>query len=397
MITMRALIVGGLFIATGLGGWYLGHLDSQARRASTIDRSADDQGTTDSLQSIRGLGKLTPATGIIKLMAPPGERIHYVQPRAVGDPVSRDEPLFYLHSRSLRERDLALARARREDALRKAEMEKQRGEYQQETARLAVAEAAAAHQKIATEQAKIQLLQSQLKTSQKLLDRLNALASDPTTADLVNATDLDKQQLMVEQLTLQIQQAETEIELARKSADRAEAMAQANLKTIEYSVEHADRAIPQSTLEAAVQLAETALAMTEVRSPIDGQILDILVREGDAATNRPVMVLGDTSQMDCIAEINDSLLQHLDRRDSGSPLRARITSDALPEPIWGTVIAKGRMIGPPSLQDPNPFASVDRHTGTVTIRLDDPTLAARFVNLQVDVEIEIAPGTLADN
>ena len=390
---MRVLIIGSLLIAAALGGWLVGHRGAE-RREPRPAQTTSTSVTADSLQSIRGLGKLLPSTGMIKVMAPPGERIHYVQPRSIGDTVTEGQPLFHLHSRVLRQRDLALARARRDDARRKAEMEKKRGEFQRETAQLAVDEAAAAHQKIAAERAKIQLLNSQLKTGQRLLDRLEALAGDPSTADLVNATDLDKQRLMVEQITLQIQQAETEIGLAQESAQRAQAMAQANLNTVEYSVAHADQAFPESTLNAAVELAEAALAMTEIRSPIDGQVLDMPVHEGDAATNQPVIVLGDTSQMDCIAEVNDSLLRHLDLQKYPSSLRARITSDALPEPIWGTVIAKGLMIGPPSLKDPNPFASVDRRTGTVTIRLDDPALAARFVNLQVDVEIEITPGTL---
>ena len=171
-------------------------------------------------------------------------------------------------------------------------------------------------------------------------------------------------------------------------------MAQNQLETAKYAITNAEKATPLESLNAAVEMAQRAYDMTEIRSPIEnGTILDLIVREGDSVTTQPVMVLGDTTQMHCVVEINDIFLNMIQLQE-GRKLRARITSTALKKPLLGTVISKGVMIGPPSLKDPNPFASVDRRTGTVTILLDDPETAAKFVNLQVEAEIEVEPGTL---
>ncbi len=300
--------------------------------------------------------------------------------------------LLTLQSQILREKDLELAEARRDDALKKAKYEREQGEYQLDSAKLALAEANASDEKIASEAKKIVLLERQFTAAEKLFGRLKNIQSNPATADLINQTEVDKQQLMVEQLSLQIEQANLEIEMSQKSADRAKELANNNLKTVKYAVENSNEAIPLQSLNAAVAMAQQALEMTQIKSPIDNAtILDIIVREGDSVTNQPVMVLGDTSQMHCITEVNDLFLNLIDLEKHNN-LRARITSNAIEKPLMGTVIAKGVMIGPPSLKDPNPFASVDRRTATVTIKLDDSVTAVGFVNLQVEVEIEVEPG-----
>jgi len=400
---MRAFLVILLASITAAGGWYLGSQYGSAKSpGSAASESLGNDGgpaTSSSIgrpKIIRCRGKLEPASGLIRIVAPPGERIARLTDKQIGDIVDAEEVLIVLQSRILREKDLALAKARRTDALQKTDFEKGQGSYQLASAKLALAEANASDEKIAGEAKKMTLLERQLDAAGKLLRRLQDIQSNPVTTDLVNQTDIDKQVLMVEQLKLQIEQAKLDIELAKKSAQRAKELAKNNLMTVQDSLDHADKATPLNSLDAAVALAQQALDMSEIRSPIDrATILDIIVREGDSVTNQPVMILGDTSEMICIAEINDLFL-HLIDLDKQSNLRAKISSTALGKPMTGTVIAKGIMIGPPSLKDPNPFASVDRRTGTVTIKLDDSKLAAQFVNLQVDVELEVESGSLSN-
>ena len=184
---------------------------------------------------------------------------------------------------------------------------------------------------------------------------------------------------------LQIEQANLELDLAKKAAKRALALAEINVVTMDFSLKNAEKALPKKSLDAAVEMARLALDMTEIKSPIDSAtVLDVIVREGDSVTNQPIMVLGDTSEMHCVAEINDQFLRLIDLKKHRN-LRAKITSPAFPSALLGTVIEKGVMIGAPSLKDPNPFASVDRRTGNLTIKLDDAAAAAKLVNLQVDV------------
>ena len=401
--TTRAFLIILFASLTGVAGWYLGTRygpsspsDGGLNSATNANAALGASSADATRKTIRCQGKLEPSSGLIRIVAPSGERIARLTDKKVGHVVEAGEALLTLQSQVLREKDLELANARRADALLKTEFEKGQGSFQLASAELALVQANASDEQITSEAKKIALLQRQLDAGEQLLKRLQGIQSNPATTDLVNQTDIDKQVLMVGQLKLQIEQAHLDVEFSQKSADRAKDIAKNNLMTVQDSLENADKAAPLKTLDAAVALAKQALEMTEIKSPIDNAtILDIIVREGNSVTNQPVMILGDTSKMVCIAEINDLFLKLIDL-EKHPKLRARISGIALEQPLSGTVISKGIMIGPPSLKDPNPFASVDRRTGTVTIQLDDSEFAAKFVNLQVDVEIEIEPGSLSN-
>ena len=287
-------------------------------------------------------------------------------------------------------RELKLAKARRSDAVKQAAIEKDQGQYKLSSAKLAVDEAKSADQKIKIEEQQIDLLRQQLSSHRSMLSRLQQIKSDPSTSRLLNQTDLEKQELVVSQLELQIEQALLTVKQARSSAGRAKVVAENNVAAVKNGLDNATNLIPLDSLDAAVELAEAAWEMTQLKSPIpNAKILDIIVREGDSVTNQPVMVIGDTSEMHCIAEVSDQFLHQIDI--DVNELRATISSSAISEVLTGTVIGKGVMVGAPSLADPNPFATVDRRTGSVTIRLDDSTAAEKLVNLQVDVEIQLTP------
>jgi HlyD family secretion protein len=394
---MRAFIY--ILLALGLAGgsWYLGTQSGVFTPSDTSNQSAQSQSQprlASNAKTLRCQGKLEPASGLIKIVAPVGSRIEKLTDAQVGSEVVKDQVLATLQSRDLRAKDLALAIARRADAIKKVEFEKEQGGFKLASAKLTLEEAQSSQERIAAEAKKSKLLVRQFNASKRLLDRLQRISSNPATNDLVNQTDLEKQELLVEQLRLQIDQANLELDLAKKAAQRAIALAENNVVTMEFSLKNAEQAVPKESLDAAIEMARLALEMTEIKSPIDrATVLDVIVREGDSVTNQPIMVLGDTSQMHCVAEIDDQFLRLIDLQQYDN-LRAKITSPAFPAALLGTVVSKGVMIGAPSLKDPNPFASVDRSTGNLTIRLDDAQAAAGLVNLQVDVEIEVEPGAI---
>ena len=392
---MRALLLIITLVAVAFLGWYGGtSRHSRAQNADAQSEASDSssaQRPAGSVASfIRCQGKLVPATGVIKIVAPVGSQISKLTKKSVGDEVFKGEVLALLQGGEVRMQELKLAKARRSDALKQAEIEKDQGQYKLSSAKLAVDEAKAADQKIKIEEQQIDLLRRQLSSQQSMLSRLQQLKSDPSTSRLLNQTDVEKQELVVSQLELQIEQATLTVEQARSSAGRAKVVAENNVAAVKSGLENAMKSVPLDSLNAAVSLAEAAMGMTLLKSPIPkAKILDIIVREGDSVTNQPVMVIGDTSEMHCIAEVSDQLLHQIDI--DVNELRATISSSAISEALTGTVIGKGVMIGAPSLADPNPFATVDRRTGSVTIRLDDSTAAEKLVNLQVDVEIQLTP------
>ncbi len=375
-------------------GYYASMMQKSSPGAAAEEASVTQTSNVDSTEQVVGdvircQGKLEPASGLINIVAPVGSRISGLIDVPVGGTVAEGDVLVTLQSREIRLQELKLAQARRTDAISNADFEKDQAQYKLSSAKLAVEEAGAADEKIATEKQKIQLLRRQCESSEMLLGRLRSLRSNPATQDLLNQTDLEKQQLVVEQLRMQIEQAELTVELSKKSAARAKQAAENSVRTIESSLENSDKAVPMTTLDAAVEMAQAALDMTEIKSPIENAtILDIIVREGDSVTNKPVMVIGDTSQMHCVAEVSDQFLHLIDLEENPN-LVAKISASALPETLSGKIISKGVMIGAASLSDPNPFGKVDRSTGNVTIKLDDPSAAAQLVNLQVNVEIEI--------
>lgn len=394
---MRAIAIILAVIITGAGGWFLGAKYGLPNKPNGSAPASDSQSDIAQAnpKTIHGQGKFAPAKGLIKIVAPPGERIAKLIDRKVGEKVKANEILLTLQSRELREKELALAIARRADALKKVEYEKEQGVYKIDSVKLALAEAESADEQIAGEAQKIKLLEKQLAAAETLKSRLHSLRANPVSRDLINQSEIDKQDLLVQQLQLQIEHANLDIEMGKKSAQRGKAVAQNNLKTAENTLSSAGKVTPIATLDAAVAMAQQAYDMLQISSPIDNAtILDIVVREGDSATNQPIMILGDTSEMHCVVEVNDSFM-HLIDIEKHKNLRAKVTSSALAKPIFGSVISKGVMISAPSLKDPNPFSSVDRRTGTVTVKLDDSKTAAQLVNLQVEVEIETEPGALS--
>ncbi len=397
---MRKYLLTFLFLAAIGASWYAGARLGLPRARTNSEPDRDSENIVAAAQAgrlIHGQGKLEPASGLMNIVAAPGERIAFMTKKTVGDMVDADEILVTLQTRVLREKDFELAKARRADALKNFEFEKQQATFKLKSAELALAEASASDQKIAEQAKSIDLLNSQLDVASQLLQRLQRMKSNPATKTLVNQTDVDKQGLLVKQLELQIEQAQLNVEMATQSAARAKQVAENNLQTMEFTIANAKDAAPLETLDAAVALARQGFELTQIRSPIDhATILEIIVREGDSVTNQPIMVLGDLSEMNCKVEVVDSFLKSIDV-EKHQNLRARITGNALENPLMGSVIAKGIMIGPVSNKNPNPFAKVDQRTGVVTIRLDDPAAAAEFVNLQVSVEIETEPGTLSSS
>ena len=402
ILLVAGLAIGGYFASSRSGSNSATKAGGSAASTSVAGASSSSFSSTNSTGStnyaksdglvsdtIRCQGTLKPASGLINIVAPVGSRIASLVDVPVGGSVKKGDVLVTLQSREIREQDLKLAKARRADALSKAEFESDQARYKLSSAKLAVDEAKGSDEKIAASKQKIKLLSRQLIAGQSLLGRLNSLRNNPSTHDLLNQTDLDKQRLIVEQLQMQIEQSNLEIELARKSAGRAQQAAENNVYTIESSLKNANKAVPMTTLDATVEMAQLALDMTEIKSPIDNAtVLDIIVREGDSVTNKPVMIIGDTTEMHCVAEVSDQFL-HLIDVGQNKTLKATIKASALPKSLTGTVVSKGVMIGAASLSDPNPFGKVDRRTGNVTIKLDDADAAKTLVNLQVDVEIRI--------
>ncbi len=382
---MRNFLIFLLITVVGASGWLLGN---QAARKSAAVKNDEDIATPVIVRRptvIRAIGKLEPQNGIAKVFAPQGERIDSLYNLNVGDRVTAGQPVVKLASLEIRQLELRVAQAKQYDAMRQMKFEESKGKQKQAGAALAVADATAINDQIAVKGEALALLHRQRAAAQDQLVRLESLKSNELTANMIGQTDLEKQRLLIAQVQSKIEAAKTEIKLATEKADRARQAAQLELDAAAMAVRDGSNAMfPHATLDSAIDAARKAVELSEIKAPVSGEILDIIVRPGDTAVNQPVLLIGDTEKMVCVAEVNDVNLRYIKTGNN-----AIVTSVALGKPILGKVISNGMMIGPPSMKDPNPFASVDRKTGRVTILLDDSAEIRNFVNLQVDVEIDL--------
>lgn len=378
---MKSPIWIAILLVSGIAFAYLGY-SYGINSATAINAPASESNSVEPA-SVRGQGKLQPAGGTISIVAQPGERIDEILV-SVGDEVEKDSPLISLASRKIRQLEWDLAKARKDESLEQAKLQVEANKFKLQSAEVAISEAESAKTKVENQSLAIEPIRTSLAAAERALENLKKMKSNPVTGDMVGQSEIDKQTSLVETLAAQIKQAEREVALGRESAERAHTLATSQRNLAEYNLANTNKLVPTDSLDTAIEMAKMAFDATLLKSPIKGKVLDIATSQGDSVATRPLMLIGNTQKMVCVAEITDAQLGLVEKGDA-----VEMTSDAFEETLRGKVIEIGTMIGPPSMADPNPFAAVDRKTGKVKIELteDAAKIAANFVNLQVDVKV----------
>lgn len=132
--------------------------------------------------------------------------------------------------------------------------------------------------------------------------------------------------------------------------------------------------------------ARAELALSTVKSPIAGQVLDIYARASERVGEDGILELGDTSVMYAVAEVYETDIGRVRRGQ-----RATVSSPALAETLTGTVEQIGLKIGKKDVLSTDPVADADARVVEVKILLDQPKRAASLTNLRVDVVILAEP------
>ena len=141
-----------------------------------------------------------------------------------------------------------------------------------------------------------------------------------------------------------------------------------------------------SLAEASLAEARARLELAYVRSPIDGEVLDIHVRPGEPVGQEPILDMGATQVMMARVEVYES--------DAGLVevgQKVRLSSPALPEPLMGRVEQIGSVVRRQSVVRSDPAANTDARVIEVLVRLDPGSseAARRLVNLQITAEIRL--------
>ena len=152
------------------------------------------------------------------------------------------------------------------------------------------------------------------------------------------------------------------------------------------------RAVDVERAEAEVARANAALLRAEadreislIRSPIDGEILKIHTRVGERIGSEGVLDLGDTRQMDVVAEVHESDILQV---EVDQP--ATVSLRNLGTTLQGRVIEVGRLIGRKDVLSSDPVDDTDARVVEVRIRLnkEDGERVSRLSWAKVEVTID---------
>jgi HlyD family secretion protein len=109
-----------------------------------------------------------------------------------------------------------------------------------------------------------------------------------------------------------------------------------------------DRAI------AARNQAQASFDQSQVRAPAAGEVLDIHTRSGEVVSSDGIIELGQTGQMQAVAEVYQS-----DIRNIRVGQRAQITSDTIPGELTGTVERIDSQVRRQTIVNTDPSANID--------------------------------------
>ena len=166
-------------------------------------------------------------------------------------------------------------------------------------------------------------------------------------------------------------------------ADQAKGNADAGAATCK--ARRASASVAESRIagaEAGLARHQAELERAYLRAPFAGRVLDIHAKVGELVGAEGVLELGRVQQMYAIAEVYET-----DIRNVKVGQKARVKSDALAQPISGTVTRIRPKVQKLDEIGTDPAARKDARIIEVEVKLDDSAAAAALSLLQVEVEI----------
>lgn len=300
---------------------------------------------------IGALGRIEPKSEVLHINAPSVMEPPVVAELlvTVGDHVAAGQVLARLDSHRREEADVGSARA----ALNLAEKN------------LARVLAGAKTGDIVAQEALVERTRSRLKLAQKNLDRAEKL----TTSRALSAEDLDV--------------AWTELETVERELRQHDATLLALREIRPVDVDYAQAQIERA--KADLERAEADLEVALIRSPMAGVVLEINTRVGERVGNDGLLALGDTSEMDVVAEIHETDVIRV-RQGQQAEIKLRNWGETL----HGRVIEIGRLVGRMDVLSNDPVDDTDARVVEVRIRLDGKSgeLVAGMSYARVEVTLQ---------
>lgn len=376
----------GLWVA--LGALVLVGLGSTAvvRQQLVARREAQEQAALPPPRQVQvvALGRIEPASRVVQVSASEAGRIDRLMV-SKGDRVEEGQILAYLDRYAVRqaERDLAASQLAEAQAQLAAQRNLGQAQVQEATTRLGQVDEPQ-QAAIAAQAAAVQSLQAQLNVAEIDLARFQQLHGSGAIA----RQELDRQQATVNRLRADVANAKATQQRLEQARVSDITNAEAQLASVQANNTLAQL---QSRVDSAAQtlaLAEAQLALTLVRSPQAGQVLDVLAYPGEAVSpgGGPILSLGDTRQMFVVSEVYETDIGLV---QLGQPATITSRNGAFPGTLTGTVEEIGLQIAKNDVIDDDPAANADARVVEVRVRVDQSDVVAALTNLQVDVAIDI--------
>jgi HlyD family secretion protein len=349
---------------------------TDSSRSPTAEKAKPQPG------AVAALGRLEPESEIIDVGLPAGTRLDRVAVKE-GEWVSKGKELAYLDSHGEMKKARDLAEAQWQEAKKRLQAETTFGEANVQAAQLRIQQVEevallgiqAQESEVDRSRAELDKAELDLKRSKQMLDDRAIPKSQHDSAFL--AVRQCEAQLVRNKATLAQLKLDREIKLR---------LARAELTSAEAGVVRAQIATQVDSLAEALEVAKARLERTVLRAPIEGEIIKVLTRDGEAAGRDPLLKMGNTHAMVAIAKVYETDLRYV-----GLGQHAVVTSKAFPDKLTGKVERIGNLVRKNNFLGIDPTADTHARVIEVRIRLDDSSVAAHYNHLQVDVKIDTGP------
>jgi HlyD family secretion protein len=363
--------------ALGVSAWLV--LGRSSSTSSTDSAPATTATTKEAPKAISALGRLEPqgevvkvaspstlgTSRIVKLLVKEGDTVKQGQPIAILDSYDRSVATLLQAQSQAQESERNLARVRA--GAKSGDIVAQEGNVLSAAANVKSLEANTAR------------IKAELEIAGRDYNRFLKVFNEGA----ISQTELDTYRLRVETLQGEFFQAQQQIQQAQFQLRQSQGQLSSVREVRPTDIQFAEAQLQTAIVN--VKSAEVDLDLSQVRAPINGQVLKINSKTGEVVSQTDgVIDLGNTKQMYVVAEIYETDISKIKIGQT-----AKIDSDAFQGEITGKVESVGLKIAKNDVLGTDPAAKTDVRIIEVKIKLDDSQKVSGLTNLQVRVKVEI--------
>lgn len=229
----------------------------------------------------------------------------------------------------------------------------------------------------------VERAQSQVEFDKNEYQRYKALVAQGA----VTMSQYDGKRLALESSTCRLKETQAD---RTRTLDTLAAQIREAKSTYEKiaEVRPVDVTYAQAELNAAkahAQKVQQDYELSLVRAPIDGQILKIVTKKGESATDKTIVEMGETNSMVAVAEVYESDIHNVKNGDV-----ATISGSALTNPVTGKVYLIGHKLIKQKVFSSQPGENFDDRVIETKILIDknENYLVKNLTNAQVQIQIK---------